>query len=80
VTSRPTFIAWQVNGFIHREGGAGISSRHAPPPLGDRKRSPAGQWEAGLVRLECLSRLSGGLGKQRIEIAHAVPPQAPIQA
>jgi hypothetical protein len=36
--------------------------------------------EAGLVCLECLARLSGGLGKQRPEIAHAVPPQAPIQA
>ena len=50
------------------------------PPLGDRKRSPAGQREAGLVGLECLARLGGGLGKQRLEIAHTVPPQAPIQA
>jgi hypothetical protein len=28
----PPFIAWQVNGFIHQEGVAGISRRHAEIP------------------------------------------------
>lgn len=36
--------------------------------------------KAGFVGLECLARLGGGLGKQRLEIADAMPPQATIEA